>query len=66
MKNFILFFYRVPYGQPMKIFNDDQKQYLIIVNQLQISENHINRIIKKYHNESLQKYFEIFKILQFL
>ena len=33
---------------------------------MHISEKHINRIIKKYHDESLQKHFEIFKTLQFL
>ena len=50
----------------LKIFNDDQKQYLIIKNWLHISKKHINKIIKKYHDELLQKYFEIFKTLQFL
>ena len=50
----------------LKIFNDDQKQYSIIKNRLHISKKHINKIIKKYHDESLQKYFEIFKTLQFL
>ena len=50
----------------LKIFNDDQKQYSIVKNQLHISEKHINKIIKKYHDESLQKHFEIFKTLQFL
>ena len=50
----------------LKIFNDDQKQYLIIKNRLHISKKHINRIIKKYHDELLQKHFEMFKTLQFL
>ena len=50
----------------LKIFNDDQKQYSIIKNRLHISKKHINKIIKKYHDELLQKHFEIFKTLQFL
>ena len=50
----------------LKIFNDDQKQYSIIKNRLHISKKYINKIIKKYHDESLQKHFEIFKTLQFL
>ena len=50
----------------LKIFNDNQKQHLKIKNWLHISKKHINRIIKKYHDVSLQKYFEIFKTLQFL
>ena len=37
----------------LKIFNDNQKQYLIIKNQLHISKNHIDKIIKKYHDKSL-------------
>ena len=50
----------------LKIFNDDQKQYSIVKNRLHISKKHIKKIFKKYHDESLQKYFEIFKTLQFL
>ena len=50
----------------LKIFNNYQKQYLMIKNWLHISKNYINRIIKKYHDESLQKHFEIFQTLQFL
>lgn len=34
--------------------------------QLRISKNKINKIIKKYHDKSLQNYFDIFKTLQFL
>jgi hypothetical protein len=50
----------------LKIFKNQKKQHFIKKKRLIIFENKINEIIKKYHDESLQKHFEISKILQFL
>ena len=48
------------------IFRDDQEQYPIIKEKLQILEKDIDKCIKKYHDESLQEHFEMTKIMQFL
>ena len=50
----------------LRILRDDQKQYSIIKEKLQISKKDIDKCIKKYHDESLQKHFEVTKIMQFL
>ena len=50
----------------LRILRDDQKQYSIMKEKLQISKKNIDECIKKYHDESLQKYFEMTKIMQFL
>ena len=47
----------------LHILCNDQKQYSIIKEKLQISEKDIDKCIKKYHNESLQKHFEMTKIM---
>ena len=48
------------------ILRDDQKQYSIVKEKLQISKKDIDKCIKKYHDELLQKHFEVTKIMQFL
>ena len=48
------------------IFRDDQEQYSMIKEKLQILEKDIDKCIKEYHDESLQEHFEITKIIQFL
>ena len=50
----------------LKILRDDQKQYFIKKNKFQISQNKIENIIKKHHDNLLQKHLKIAKILQFL
>jgi hypothetical protein len=50
----------------LKIFRNQKEQYFIKKERLIIFEKKINEIIKEYHDESLQKHFEISKILQFL
>ena len=50
----------------LRIFRDDQKQYSIMKEKLQISKKDIDECIKKYHDESLQRYFEVTKIMQLL
>jgi hypothetical protein len=49
-----------------KILRNQKEQYFIKKERLIIFENKINEIIKKYHDESLQKHLEISKILQLL
>ena len=50
----------------LRILRDDQKQYSIVKKKLQISEKDIDKCIKEYHNESLQKHLEVTKTMQFL
>ena len=49
-----------------KIIKNDQKKYLIEKKKLHISKNKIDEYIKKYYDESLQNYLDIFKTIQFL
>ena len=50
----------------LRIIRDDQKQYSIVKEKLQISERNIDKCTKKYHDESLQEHFEMTKIMQLL
>ena len=50
----------------LRIFRDDREQYSIIKEKLQIFEKDIDKCIKKYHDKSLQKHFEVTKIMQLL
>ena len=47
----------------MRILRDDQEQYLIMKEKLQISDDKIDDYIKKYHDESLQKHSKVTKIM---
>ena len=57
---------RRKFNAMLRILRDDQKQYSIIKEKLQISKKDIDECIKKYHDEFLQKYFEVTKIMQLL
>ena len=50
----------------IRIFRDDQEQYSVIKEKLQILDDKIDDYIKKYHDESLQKHSEMTKTMQFL
>jgi hypothetical protein len=50
----------------LQILRDDQKQFFIEKEKLQISKIQINECIKKHHDESLKKHSNVNKTLQFL
>ena len=50
----------------MRIIKNDKKQFSIQKEKLQISKKKIDEYIKKHHDNSLQKYLKVIKILQFL
>ena len=50
----------------LKIMRNNQKQFSIVHEKLQISKNKIDEYIKKHHDESLQKHFDVIKTMQFL
>ena len=50
----------------LKIMRDEKEQFSIIHEKLQISKNKVNEYIKEHHDESLQKHFDVTKIIQFL
>ena len=61
-----LFANRHEINTTLKIMRDNQKQFSIIHEKLQISKNKIDEYIKKHHNESLQSHFDVVKTIQFL
>ena len=50
----------------LMIMRDNQKQFLIVHEKLQISKEKINEYIKKHHDESLQSHLNVVKTIQFL
>ena len=50
----------------LKIMRNNQEQFSIVYEKLQISKNKIDEYIKEHHDESLQKHFDVTKIIQFL
>ena len=46
-----------------KIMRNNQKQFSIVHEKLQILKNKIDEYIKKYHDESLQNHFDVVKII---
>ena len=50
----------------LRILKNDEKQYSIIYDKLQISENKIEQCVKKHHDEILRNHSDVFKIIQFL
>ena len=62
----ILFANHYEVNTTLKIMRDDQEQFSIIHEKLQISKNKIDEYIKKRYNESLQNHFDVIKIIQFL
>ena len=47
----------------LKIMRNDQEQFSIIHEKLQISKDKINEYIKKHHDESLQSHFDVVKTI---
>ena len=62
----ILFINRHEINTTLKIMRNNQEQFSIIHEKLQISKDKIDEYIKKHHDESLQKHFDVIKIIQFL
>ena len=50
----------------LKIVRDDQEQYSIIHEKLQISKNKVDEYIKEHHDESLQSHSSVIRTIQFL
>ena len=50
----------------LKIIRDNQEQFSIVHEKLQISKNKIDEYIKEHHDESLQKHLDVTKIIQLL
>ena len=61
-----LSFNKCEFNVTMRIFRDDQEQYSVVKEKLQISDDKIDNCIKKYHDESLQEHSKVTKIMQFL
>ena len=61
-----LFANRHEINMTLKIMRDDQKQFSIVHEKLQISKDKIDEYIKKHHDESLQRYLDVTKIIQLL
>ena len=47
----------------LKIMRDDQEQFSIVHEKLQISKDKIDEYIKEHHDESLQKHFDVIKTI---
>ena len=47
----------------LKIMRNNQEQFSIVHERLQISKDKIDEYIKKHHDESLQRHFEVIKII---
>ena len=62
----ILFANRHEINMTLKIMRNDQEQFSIVHEKLQISKDKIDEYIKKHHNESLQKHLDVTKTMQFL
>ena len=50
----------------LHIIKNDQKQFSISKEKLQISKNKVDEYIKKHHDGSLQRYSDVSKTLQLL
>ena len=61
-----LFVNRHEINMTFKIMRDDQEQFSIIHEKLQISKNKIDEYIKEHHDESLQNHFDVTKTMQLL
>ena len=64
--NEILFANRHEVNMTLKIMRNKQEQFSIVHEKLQISKDKIDEYIKKHHDESLQRYFDVIKTIQFL
>ena len=50
----------------LRIIRDDKKEYSVVQEKLQISEDKINKCIKKHHDELIRDYSDVSKMLQLL
>ena len=64
--NETLFANRHEVNMTLKIMRDDQEQFSIVHEKLQISKNKIDEYIKEHHDESLQSHFDVIKTIQLL
>ena len=62
----ILFTNRHEVNETLKIMWNNQEQFLIAHEKLQISKDEIDEYIKKHHDKSLQRHFDVIKTIQFL
>ena len=61
-----LFANRHEINTTLKIMRDNQEQFPITHEKLQISKDKIDEYIKKHHDESLQSHFDVVKTIQLL
>ena len=62
----ILFANRYEINMTFKIMRDDQEQFSIVHEKLQISKDKIDEYIREHHDESLQSHSSVIKIIQLL
>ena len=62
----ILFANRHEVNVTLKIMRNNQEQFSIVHEKLQISKDKIDEYIRKYHDESLQNHLNVIKTIQFL
>ena len=61
-----LSFNKCEFNVTMCIFRDDQEQYSVVKEKLQISDDKIDNCIKEYHDGFLQEHSEVTKTMQLL
>ena len=59
----ILFANRHEINMTLKIMRDDQEQFSIVHEKLQILKDKIDEYIKKHHDESLQSHLNVVKTI---
>ena len=59
----ILFANRNEVNMTLKIMRDDEEQFSIVHEKLQISKDKIDEYIKKHHDELLQSHFDVIKTI---
>ena len=62
----ILFANRHEINMTLKIMRDDQEQFSIVHEKLQISKDKIDEYIREHHDKSLQNHSSVIKTIQFL
>ena len=61
-----LFVNRHEINMTLKIMRDNEEQFSIVHEKLQISKDKIDEYIKEHHDESLQKHFDVIKTIRLL